>query len=153
MKNKEIIIAGLVALVFVILNKKRAFDSLELRPAFPRNFKLDGITNLTFDLPINAFNASTGTLNIGNVDLYVYIEKQYIGRAWYPSNQKILPSGASQLMTYVRASLVDIAAAVPNFANGLHDQVLSINLKGRLNVEGIYVNVDIPVNFNLPKLK
>ncbi|TDE15288.1 NDR1/HIN1-like protein [Dyadobacter psychrotolerans] len=153
-KEKKILItACIVALVFVILQKRRAFQSLSLTPGLPRNFRIQGINEIFFELPIRAFNASDGTLNIGSIDLLIWVENQNIGQAYFSSSQKILPYGPSELRTIVRTSFTSLAAAIPGFANGLKDQVLDIRLKGRLNVEGFYVNVDIPVSFNLPRLR
>ena len=154
MNNKKIlIIAAIAALVFIILQKKRAFDSLEMSPGIPGNFRIDGFNTIYFDLPINCFNASDGSLNIGSIDMNVYVENQNIGRAFYTVSQKILSRGQSELRTNVRTSFTNLAAAIPGFANGLKDHVLDLRLRGRLNVEGFYVNVDIPVSFNLPKLR
>ena len=152
MKNRELLIIGVVALVILFMNKKRALDSLELRPALPRNFKLN-FTNLTFDLPFTAFNGSNGTLNIGAVDLRVYAENRYLGRAYAPFNQKILPFGQSILSTQVLMNLVDMAAAIPGFVDGAHDQAVSFLFRGTLNVEGFYVPIELPMNFNLPKFR
>lgn len=150
MKNKNIIIAAIVFLVFVIMSKKRAFDSMELKPSFPRNLKLSG-TTLTFDLPFTAFNGSNGTLNLGGIDLRIYAENKYIGRAFASGNQQVLPFGQSVLYTKVFISLIDLAAAMPGFLNGVQDQAVDFLFRGVINVEGIYANVDIPFAFNLPK--
>lgn len=152
MKNKEIVIIGIAALVLLFLNKKRALDSMELRPAFPQNFRFNG-TNLVFDLPINAFNGSNGTLNIGGIDLRVYAENQFIGRAFASHNQQILPFGQSRLTTQVMVYLIDLAAAVPGFLGGVQDQAVNFLFQGTLNVEGFYVPVNIPLAFNLPKFR
>jgi hypothetical protein len=153
MKRRELLIIGVVALLILFLNKKRALDSLDLRPALPRNFKFNGFTNLTFDLPFTAFNGSNGTLNIGAVDLRVYAENRYIGRAYAPFNQKILPFGQSILSTQVLVNLVDLAAAIPGFVDGAQDQAVSFLFRGTLNVEGFYVPIELPMNFNLPKFR
>jgi hypothetical protein len=152
-RNREILIIAIIALVILFLNKKRALDSLDLRPAFPRNFQFNGITNLTFELPFTAFNGSNGTLNIGAIDLRVYAENRYIGRAFSALNQKILPFGQSILSTQVLVNLVDLAAAIPGFVNGAHDQAVSMLFRGNLNVEGFYVPIELPMTFNLPKFK
>ena len=153
MKNRELLIIGVIALAILFLNKKRALDSMELRPAFPRNFELNGITNLSFDLPFTAFNGSNGTLNIGGIDLRVYAENRYIGRAFSAINQKILPFGQSILSSRVLINLVDLAAAIPGFLDGAQDQVVSMLFRGNLNVEGFYVPIEVPMNFNLPKFR
>ncbi|MEO6285826.1 MAG: hypothetical protein ABIN80_28630 [Dyadobacter sp.] len=152
MKKNQLLIIAIVALVMIFLNKKRALDSMELRPTFPRNFKLNGISNLSFDLPFNAFNGSNGTLNIGGIDLRIYAEKRVIGRAFASGNQQILPFGQSVLNSQVFINLVDLAAAIPGIAAGLHDQAVDFLFRGTLNVEGFYVNQEFPLRFNLPKL-
>jgi len=151
MKNREILIIAVVALVILFLNKKRALDSLDLRPSLPRNFQLSGLGNLTFELPFTAFNGSNGTLNIGAIDLRVYAENRYLGRAFAAFNQKILPFGQSILSTQVMMNLVDMAAAIPGFVQGAHDQAVSFLFRGTLNVEGFYIPIELPLNFNLPK--
>lgn len=151
--NKTLIFAGIVGLVFLILQKKRAFDSMDLRPTFPRNFKFQAPTNLKFDLPFTAFNASNGSLNLGSVDLRIYAENQFIGRAYSLYPQTIFPAGQSILNTQVIVSLTDIAVAVPGFLNGIQDQAVNWDMRGTLNVEGFYINVDIPLKFNLPKFQ
>lgn len=153
MKNRELLIVGVIALAILFLNKKRALDSLDLRPSFPRNFQFNGITNLSFDLPFTAFNGSNGTLNIGGIDLRVYAENRFIGRAFSALNQKILPFGQSILSTQVLVNLVDLAAAIPGFVNGAHDQTVSMLFRGSLNVEGFYVPIDLSQTFNLPKFR
>ena len=154
MNNRKILItAAILGLVLIILQKKRAFDSLQLSPGFPGNFRIDGVNTIYFDLPINAFNASDGTLNIGSIDLFVWVENQNIGRAFYTQSQRILSRGPSQLRTIVQTSFTNLAAAIPGFANGIKDHVLDIRLKGRLNVEGFYVNIDLPVGLTIPKLR
>jgi hypothetical protein len=153
MKKKTLVIIAIVALLLLFLSKKRAFDSLDLKPAIPRNFTLIGLTQLEFDMPFTAFNGSDGTLNIGGIDLRVFAENQYIGRAFSPDNQKILPYGQSILTSRVIVSLIDLASALPGFLGGLQDQVVDLNMKGRLNVEGFFVNVDIPVRINIPQFK
>jgi len=151
--KKEILIIIIAGLIMLFLNKKRALDSMELRPAFPRNFKLSGFSNLSFELPFNAFNGSNGTLNIGGIDLRVYAEGQYIGRAYESINQKILPFGQSVLTSQVLINLVDLAAAMPGFVNGIHDQAVDFLFRGTLNVEGFYIPIEVPLSFNLPKFK
>lgn len=151
--NRQILIIAVVVLVILFLNKKRALDSLDLRPALPRNFSFNGFTNLTFDLPLTAFNGSNGTLNIGGIDLRVYAENRFIGRAFSAMNQKILPFGQSILSTQVLVNLVDLASAIPGFVDGIHDQAVSFLFRGTLNVEGFYVPINLPMNFNLPKFR
>lgn len=153
MKNRELLIIGIVALVIVFLNKKRALDSMELRPSFPRDFEFNGFTNLSFELPFTAFNGSNGTLNIGAIDLRVYAENRFIGRAFSAFNQKILPFGQSILSTRVLVNLIDLAAAIPGFVDGAHDQAVSFLFRGTLNVEGLYVPIQLPLSFNLPKFR
>jgi hypothetical protein len=153
MKNREIIIIAIIGLVVLFFNKKRAFDSMELRPSFPRNFRLSGFSNLSFELPFTAFNGSNGTLNIGGIDLRVYAEGRYIGRAFASGNQRILPFGQSILTTNVLINLVDLATAMPGFIDGVRDQAVDFLFRGVLNVEGFYVNVEIPLAFNLPKFR
>ena len=153
MKNKEIIIIVVAALVLLFLNKRRALESLELRPAFPQNFKFNGLGNLTFDLPINAFNGSNGTLNLGGIDLRIYAENQFIGRAFSSVNQQVLPFGQSRLYSSVLVNLLDLASAVPGFLGGVQDQAVDFLFRGTLNVEGFYVNQEFPLRFNLPKFR
>jgi hypothetical protein len=148
-----LIIAVIVVLVLIVLQKKRAFESMDLRPTFPRNFQFQAPTNLVFDLPFTAFNASTGQLNLGSLDLRVFAEKQYIGRAFALYPQTVFPAGQSVLYTKVVVSLIDIAAAVPGFLQGVQDQAVDWEMKGTVNVEGFYVNLDIPLKFNLPKFR
>ncbi|KAA0992767.1 hypothetical protein [Dyadobacter aurulentus] len=151
--KKELLIVIIVGVLLIFLNKRRALQSMELRPAFPRNFRLNGISNLSFDLPFTAFNGSNGTLNIGGIDLRVYAEGQYIGRAFAAYNQQILPFGQSMLSTQVFVNLIDMASAIPGFLGGVQDQAVNMLFRGTLNVEGFYVPVEIPIAFNLPKFK
>lgn len=153
MKNRGLIIAGIVTLVFIILSKKRALDSMELKPGFPRKFQFIPLANVQFELPITAFNGSSGTLNIGSIDLRVYAENQYVGRAWTGANQKIYPNGQSELLTTVLVNLFDMASAIPGFLEGIKDQTVTLRFTGNLNIEGFYKDVNIPVTFNLPKIK
>jgi hypothetical protein len=151
--NYTLVIAAIVVLVFVILQKKRAFDSMDLRPTFPRDFVFQAPTNISFILPFTAFNVSNGSLNLGSVDLRIFAEGQYIGRAYAMFPQTVFPMGQSVLNTRVIVSLIDIAAAVPGFLAGVQDQAVNWQMKGTINVEGFYLNIDIPLKFNLPKLR
>ena len=153
-KEKKILIIALVAIVVLILaQKKRVLDSMDFRPGFPRNFKFDFPSTLTFEMPFTVFNGANGTLKIGAVDLKIFAEGQYVGRAFSGVSQTINPLGQSVLYTQVIMYLSDMAFAIPNFVNGLKDQVVNFTFDGVLNVEGFYKSVSIPVSFNLPKFK
>ena len=153
MKNKNIVILAIAAAVFWLMGKYRAFRSTEFGVGLPRSFKYNAPTTITFELPVTAFNGSATALNIGTIDLRVFAENQYIGRALSVNQQRVLPGGQSVLSTQVVLNLIDMVAAIPGFAQGVKDQAVSLRFRGTINVEGFYANVDIPYTFNLPKFK
>lgn len=153
MKNRELLILGGAAAALWAAGKYRAFRSTEFGVGLPRGFKYVAPTTVTFDLPVTAFNGSTTPLNVGGIDLRVFVENNYVGRAISTEAQRVLPGGQSVLTTKVVLNGLDLFAAVPGLVSGLKDYAVSFRFRGTVNVEGFYANVDIPYTFNLPKLK
>jgi len=155
MKNKTLLYGALGAGAFWLMGKYRAFQSLELSAGLPRNFRLNNLTTLEFDLPLQAFNGSSTAVNVGGVDMRVFSTgKRYIGRAIAATPQRIGPGGITILTTRVFINVLDLASALPDFVNGVKDQTVEFSFSGNINVEGFYTNIDIPsFRFNLPKFR
>lgn len=152
--NKKFLIGSIVvAGFFWVMGKIRAVRSLEIRPSLPRNWRFMLPGTVSFELPLTCFNGATSALNIGSVDLKVFAERIYIGRAFSGVSQRILPSGQSVLYVTVYLSLIDMLSNIPGFIDGLKDQTIKIEFNGTMNVEGFYKDIVFQQNVTVPKFR
>lgn len=152
--NKKFLIGSIaVAVGFWVMGKIRAVRSLEIRPSFPRDWRFQLPGTVSFVLPLTCFNGATSALNIGSVDLRVFAEKIYIGRAFTGVSQRILPSGQSVIYVTVYLNLIDMLANIPGFIDGFKDQIIRIEFNGTMNVEGFYKDIVFQQNVTIPKFK
>lgn len=152
--NRKFLIGSIVVAVgFWIMGKIRAAKSLEIRPSFPRDWRFQLPGTISFTLPLSCFNGSTSALNIGSVDLRVFAERIYIGRAFSGISQRILPSGQSVIYVTVYLNLIDMLANIPGFLNGFQDQKILIEFNGTMNVEGFYKDIVFQQNVTIPKFR
>lgn len=150
-KHKNILIVGLFGLVIWVSQKIRAFQSMDLAAGFPSGFRLSGGT-VEFTLPITVFNASGTAINIGGIDLRVYAEGQYIGRAYMSNRLRISGVGTTILPATVRVSLVDLANAIPGFVAGAQDRNILLSYQGTATVELFFAPVNFSHSLTFPKL-
>lgn len=148
-RYKNLILIGVVGLVVWISQKIRAFRSMDLSAGFPSNFRLQGGV-VEFLLPITVFNASGTAINIGGIDLRVYAEGQYIGRAYMSQRLRIAGVGASVIPATVRVSVLDLANAVPGFLEGVKDRNITLVYQGTANVELFFAPVNFSHNLTFP---
>src|SRR5690606_30380592 len=109
-------------LLIWVLQKIRAFQSMDIQAGFPHNFRFQGIGTLEFTLPLTVFNASGTSVNISGIDLRVYAEGIYIGRAYMSQRVRINGVGTTLIPATVRVSISDLAAGIPGFISGAADR-------------------------------
>lgn len=151
-KNKSLLWIGLAGLVIWAMQKIRAFKSIDLQAGFPTQFRFESGGIINFTLPLTAFNASGTAVNLGGLDLRVYVENIFIGRAYIPQRYRINPVGTTIIPANVRVSIWDLASAIPGFVAGSQDRNVTFRYSGVATVEGVWAPVDFTHNFNLPKI-
>lgn len=151
-RHKNLIILLVVGFALWVWQKVRAFQSMDLQAGFPHAFRFQGAGTLEFTLPLTVFNASGTSINIGGIDLRVYAEGIYIGRAYMSQRIQINGVGTTIIPATVRVSIMDLAAGIPGFIAGAQDRNVTFTYQGVATIEAFFAPINFSHTFLLPKL-
>ncbi|CCH52362.1 hypothetical protein BN8_01358 [Fibrisoma limi BUZ 3] len=151
MKQGFIILAIVLMLVLYILNKVNTAKQLEFNVGLPKNISLKG-GQISFDLPLNTQNVSSGSVNVKSADFDVLSAGKFLGKALVLQPTTITPKGQTTLPVRVTISYFDLLSAAGSIVNLFKSGKIGLTLDGLVYAEGFQVPVKQSFEFDYKQI-
>jgi|GEM_PF-6564341 len=151
MKQGLIIMAIVLMIVLYILNKVNTAKQLEFNVGLPKNVSLKG-GQISFDLPLNTQNVSSGSVNVKSADFDVLSAGKFLGKALVLQPTTITPKGQTTLPVRVTISYFDLLTAAGSIINLFKSGKIGLTLDGLVYAEGFQVPVKQSFEFDYKQI-
>ncbi|WP_229367778.1 NDR1/HIN1-like protein [Fibrisoma limi] len=138
-------------LVLYILNKVNTAKQLEFNVGLPKNISLKG-GQISFDLPLNTQNVSSGSVNVKSADFDVLSAGKFLGKALVLQPTTITPKGQTTLPVRVTISYFDLLSAAGSIVNLFKSGKIGLTLDGLVYAEGFQVPVKQSFEFDYKQI-
>jgi LEA14-like dessication related protein len=135
----------LITIAFVISISCSGFENIEVGEIEDVNITRIAGRGIEFEVLMSIDNPSSFRFRITDVDLDVFINKEYIGKISNVDNI-LVPAGSSELYTFpLKVELSNILKGAISMYNLLMDRQAEVNVAGNISVRSFPITRKIPV--------